>query len=109
MSGGGDKAGPGGGEGRGGGAGPALDKAGADMPVLSGLGEGVYEVFARKRRGDALRHIGYIDAPGDELARVYAWKTYDEEKWFEMCVVPRGAVIPVNRSDGPWAPNRSGE
>ena len=74
----------------------------------TGLDEGVYEVFARKRRGDPLRHVGYIDAPGDELARVYAWKTYDEENWFEMCVVPRGAVIPVNRSDGPWAGNRPG-
>ncbi len=64
------------------------------------LSESVYEVFARKRRGDVLRHIGYIDAPGDELARVYAWKTYDEEKWFEMCVVPRASVIPVNRPRG---------
>jgi len=63
----------------------------------TGLSETVYEVFARKRRGDVLHHVGYIDAPGDELARVYAWKTYDEERWFEMCVVPRAAVIPVNR------------
>ena len=39
----------------------------------------------------------------DELARVYAWKTYDEERWFEMCVVPRSAIIPVNRTDGPFA------
>ena len=108
MSGGGDKAGPGGDAGRGGGAGRRTDAANAGAPARSGLHEGVYEVFARKRRGDALRHIGYIDAPGDELARVYAWKTYDEEKWFEMCVVPRGAVIPVNRPDGPWAPNRGG-
>ncbi len=80
--------------------------AGAGMQRRTGLHEGVYEVFARKRRGDPLRHIGYIDAPGDELARVYAWKTYDEENWFEMCVVPRGAIIPVNRSDGPWGSNR---
>jgi len=65
------------------------------------LGERVYDVFARKNRGEPLRHIGYVDAPGDELARVYAWKTYDEENWFEMCVVPREAVIPVNRQDGP--------
>ncbi len=81
---------------------------GAGTRARTGLHEGIYEVFARKRRGDPLRHIGYIDAPGDELARVYAWKTYDEENWFEMCVVPRGAVIPVNRSDGPWAANRPG-
>ena len=69
------------------------------------MGEAIYEVFARRRRGGTLRHIGCVDAPGEELARVYAWSTYDEEKWFEMCVVPRRAVIPVNRSEGPWADN----
>lgn len=62
--------------------------------------EVVYDVFARKNRGDPLRHIGYLDAPGDELARVYAWRTYDEEKWFEMCVVRRSALISVHRDDG---------
>ncbi len=65
--------------------------------------EAVYEVFARKERGEPLRHIGYIDAMDDALARVYAWKTYDEERWFEMCVVPRSCIIPVNRTDGPFA------
>ena len=68
--------------------------------------ETVYDVFARKSRGDSLRHIGYVDALDDELARVYAWSTYDEEKWFEMCVIPRGSIIPVNRTDGPWGSNR---
>ncbi len=62
--------------------------------------EVVYDVFARKNRGDALTHIGYLDALDDEMARVYAWKTYDEENWFEMCVVPRSAIIPVNRGKG---------
>ena len=57
----------------------------------------VYDVFARKNRGDALTHIGYLDAFDDETARVYAWKTYDEEHWFEMCIVPRSAIIPVKR------------
>lgn len=57
------------------------------------LGEQVYEVFARKKRGDALRHVGCVDAPGAALARVYAWKTYDEENWFEMRVVPRSAIL----------------
>lgn len=73
--------------------------------MTSGIDESVYEVFARKSRGDPLMHIGYVDAPGVELARVYAWKAYDEENWFEMCVVPRRAVIPVNRPEGPWARN----
>ena len=65
-----------------------------------------YEVFARKDRGDSLRHVGYLDAMNDELARVYAWKTFDEERWFEMCVVPRSAIIPVNRTVGPFAQKR---
>ena len=47
--------------------------------------------------------VGYLNALDDEMARVYAWKTYDEERWFEMCVVPRSAIIPVNRTDGPFA------
>jgi hypothetical protein len=62
-----------------------------------------YEVFARKDRGDPLVHIGYIDAFDDETARVYAWKTYDEEKWFEMCVVRRDAIVPVKDGEGLFA------
>jgi 1,2-phenylacetyl-CoA epoxidase PaaB subunit len=65
--------------------------------------ETTFDVFARKNRGDALFHIGYIEAPDAAMARVYAWKTYDEESWFEMCIVPRSAILPVNRTDGPFA------
>ncbi len=68
--------------------------------------EYVYDVFARKSRGDQLAHIGYVDALDDETARVYAWKTYDEENWFEMCVVRRAHIIPVNRDDGPFSRDR---
>ncbi len=63
----------------------------------------VYDVFARKDRGDPLVHIGYVDALDAETARVYAWKTYDEEKWFDMYVVERSAIVPVNRFEGPFA------
>ncbi|MDT8341926.1 MAG: hypothetical protein RQ751_10475 [Longimicrobiales bacterium] len=70
--------------------------------------EAVFDVFARKERGDMLQHIGYVDAMDAELARVYAWKTYDEQNWFEMCVVPRAAIFPVNRTDGPFAGNATG-
>ena len=70
--------------------------------------EFVYDVFARKDRGEALSHIGYVDALDDETARVYAWKTYDEQNWFEMCVVRRSAIIPVNRDDGPFAKGKGG-
>lgn len=65
--------------------------------------ETVFDVFARKDRGEPLMHIGYVDALDAELARVYAWKAYDEQNWFEMCIVPRSAIIPVNRTDGPFA------
>lgn len=71
--------------------------------------EFVYEVFARKERGEPLAHIGYVDALDDATARVYAWKTYDEQNWFEMCVVRRSDIIPVNRSDGPFAKGREGD
>ena len=67
--------------------------------------ETVFDVFARKERGEPLAHIGYVDAMDAELARVYAWKTYDEQNWFEMCIVPRANIIPVNRTDGPFAAN----
>jgi len=66
----------------------------------------VYDVFARKNRGEPLHHVGYLDALDDELARVYAWKTYDEENWFEMCVVRRSHIIPVNLAEGPFAGGR---
>jgi 1,2-phenylacetyl-CoA epoxidase PaaB subunit len=67
------------------------------------MNEEIYDVFARKTRGEALRHIGFVDAPDPALARVYAWRTYDEENWFEMCIVPRAAILPVNLSEGPFA------
>lgn len=55
----------------------------------------IYEVFARKNHEDALAHVGSVNAPNDELAKVYAWTAYDEETWVEMCVVCRQEIIPV--------------
>jgi 1,2-phenylacetyl-CoA epoxidase PaaB subunit len=55
----------------------------------------VFEVFARKTRGEALRHIGNLNAPDEELARVYAFNTYDEERWFDMYVVAREHLLEV--------------
>jgi len=63
----------------------------------------VFDVFARKERGEPLMHIGFVDAVDAELAKVYAWRTYDELNWFEMCIVPRSEILPVNRDDGPFA------
>ena len=55
-------------------------------------GEQVFEVFCRIAPGDPMSHIGTLNAPDIELARVYAWKIYDEEDWAEMWVVPRAAI-----------------
>ena len=52
----------------------------------------VFEVFARIAPGDPMSHVGTLNAPHIDLARVYAWKIYDEEDWHEMWVVPRGAI-----------------
>jgi 1,2-phenylacetyl-CoA epoxidase PaaB subunit len=60
----------------------------------------VYEVFARKDHTEALKHVGSVNAADDDLAKAYAWTMYDEEKWVEMCVVPRSAVISITH-DGP--------
>jgi 1,2-phenylacetyl-CoA epoxidase PaaB subunit len=73
------------------------------------MDEIVFDVFARKSRGDPLAHIGYLQAPDRELARVYAWNTYDEESWFEMCVVRRSDILPVNRADGPFVRGAVGD
>ncbi len=62
----------------------------------------IYEVFARRNREDRLEHVGAVTAPSEELARVYAWQTYDEASWFEMVVAPRGAFAAVNRDEAPF-------
>jgi len=65
-------------------------------------GEKLYEVFARQKREDRFEHIGTVQAPGAELARVYAWQTYDEAKWFEMIVAARDSFHRVNRDEVPF-------
>ena len=54
--------------------------------------EPVFEVFARLAPGDPMSHVGTLNAPHLDLARVYAWKIYDEEDWADMWVVPRDAI-----------------
>ncbi len=70
--------------------------------------EPVYEVFARKTKEEPLRHIGFINALTGDLARVCAWKTYDEQNWFEMCVVPRASILSVNLKEGPYSMTANG-
>lgn len=61
-----------------------------------------YEVFARKAREEPLRHVGSVIAPDDDLAQAYARATYDEERWVEMLIVPKNALIRL------WAPGEDG-
>jgi len=70
------------------------------------MADQVWIVFARKNREDPLHHVGSVHASDPELARVYAWKTYDEERWFEMVVAPQAAFHPVNREETPFSINR---
>ncbi|HLE28458.1 MAG TPA: hypothetical protein VI793_10100 [Anaerolineales bacterium] len=62
--------------------------------VETPVGE-VYDVFARIKPEDPLRHVGNVVAPDEDLARVYAFTMYQEWPWSEMFVAPRRAVIPI--------------
>jgi hypothetical protein len=59
-----------------------------------------YEIFARINRGDDLKHIGTVEAESDDLAKVYAAFTYDEENWVEMCIVERDQLKWICRPKG---------
>ena len=62
-----------------------------------------YAVFARKLRVEPLRQVGSVVAPDDELAKAYARATYDEERWVEMMIVRKDAVISL------WAPGEEAD
>ena len=57
-----------------------------------------YEVLARKTRQEPLRLVGSVVAPDTDLAMAYARATYDEERWIEMAIVPKDAVLQL------WGP-----
>ncbi len=63
-------------------------------------GEAIFEVFTRVSAGDPMIHIGTLNAPHVDLARVYAWKIYDEEDWADMWVVPRDAIAHAHPDHG---------
>jgi hypothetical protein len=52
-----------------------------------------YEVFARINAGDELINVGNVDAENDRLAKVYAYRTFDEEDWDRLAVVRREHVL----------------
>ena len=58
-----------------------------------------YDVFVRRAAGDPLTMIGSVYAPDDELARVYAFTTYNEDPWYEVRIAPHEAFIEVSRED----------
>ncbi|OLN21275.1 hypothetical protein BTO30_15825 [Domibacillus antri] len=60
----------------------------------------VYDVFTRIKRGDDLFHVGSVEAESEQLAKVYASFTYDEEKWVEMVVVNRDQIKWVRKPEG---------
>jgi 1,2-phenylacetyl-CoA epoxidase PaaB subunit len=60
----------------------------------------VYDVFSRIKRGDEIIRIGTVEAETEDLAKVYASFTYDEEKWVEMFVVRRTQIHWVRKPEG---------
>jgi 1,2-phenylacetyl-CoA epoxidase PaaB subunit len=55
----------------------------------------IYEVFARVRAEEPLRHCGNVMATDLEGAKVYAYKMYDEFPWMEMVVIPRREMVTI--------------
>ncbi|MCA9739959.1 MAG: hypothetical protein H6695_11420 [Deferribacteres bacterium] len=55
----------------------------------------IYEVFAKFKKDEPLRNIGTVIAPECELAKMYAYKLYDEWTWSEMFLVERDKIRTV--------------
>ncbi|MFQ5628695.1 MAG: hypothetical protein ACE5I1_08040 [bacterium] len=55
----------------------------------------IYEVFAKFKKEEPLRNIGSVVASDAELAKMYAYKLYDEWTWSEMFIVEREKIITV--------------
>ena len=55
----------------------------------------IYEVFAKVKANESLRHCGNVMASDEEGAKVYAYKMYDEFPWTEMVVIPRREIVTV--------------
>jgi hypothetical protein len=68
-----------------------------------------YRVFARINKGDDTVEIGGVEAPNDRLARVYAFRMYDEEDWDYLAVVRENDVIEVVVENPPTVPGEEAE
>lgn len=62
-----------------------------DLPEKTPEGD-VYEVFAKFKEDEPLRHVGNVIAVNVDLARMYAYTLYDEWGWSGMIIVPRREV-----------------
>src|SRR5438132_10222678 len=58
-----------------------------------------FDVFARRAAGDPLVMIGTIYAPDLDLARVYAFTTYNEDPWYELRLAPHDAFVTVSQDE----------
>ncbi len=58
-----------------------------------------FDVFARRAAGDPLTMIGSVYAPNTEMARVYAFTTYNEDPWYEVQVAAHEAFMLVSHSE----------
>ena len=58
----------------------------------------IYEVFAKVKAEEPLRHCGNVMASDEEGAKVYAYKMYDEFPWSKMVVIPRREIVTIIRT-----------
>ncbi len=58
-----------------------------------------FDVFVRRAAGDPLYMIGSVYAPDAELARVYAFTTYNEDPWYEVRIAPHDAFMLVSHEE----------
>lgn len=68
------------------------------IPTHTPEGE-IYEVFAKFKVEEPLRHVGNVVAVDADLARVYAYTLYNEWTWSEMILVPRAEIVTIKQPD----------
>lgn len=60
----------------------------------------VYEVFRQEREGEAVVHVGNVEAPHDQLAIQYAREVYSRRgEATRLWVVPRAAITEIVDAD----------
>lgn len=58
-----------------------------------------YEVFARRGHDNELERLGALDTTQPSTAQSIAWYTFDGAKATELWLVPREAIIRLERPD----------